>query len=249
MEGWHEHRRAAQPGGPHSSAPQAVPVPMTDSGRVLRSARLSARWLNGGFLMRFSPSAVNSHVDPGPLLGERLAGPDRERRPTVERRRSARRPGETTGANLPSGCNIIGVKIGELARLGDVNPKTIRYYESIGLLPAPARTHSGYRDYDDSFLDRLTFIRTAQRLGLTLDEVKEILSFRERGEAPCAYVRGLLGAQLDSIDRRIRELEELRAQLTELAAKADRLPEVGGTCRLIEHVRQKAAAAGRSGEG
>lgn len=141
------------------------------------------------------------------------------------------------------------MKIGELARLGDVNPKTIRYYESIGLLPAPARTHSGYRDYDDSYLDRLTFIRTAQRLGLTLDEVKEILSFRERGEAPCAYVRGVLETQLNSIDRRIRELEELRGQLTELVTQADRLPEVGGTCRLIEHVRQKAVAAGQSGEG
>lgn len=136
------------------------------------------------------------------------------------------------------------MKIGELARLGDVNPKTIRYYESIGLLPEPARTPSGYRDYDGSYLDRLTFIRTAQRLGITLDEVKEILSFRERGEAPCSYVRRLIDAQVDSIDRRIRELEDLRGQLIELAAEADHLPEVGGTCRLIEHVRQKAGASG-----
>ena len=138
------------------------------------------------------------------------------------------------------------MKIGELARLGDVNPKTIRYYESIGLLPEPARTPSGYRDYDGSYVARLTFIRTAQRLGITLDEGKEILAFGERGEAPCSYVRGVLDAQIDTIDRRIRELEELRRQLTGLAAEADRLPETGGTCRLIEHVRHKAASPERS---
>lgn len=139
------------------------------------------------------------------------------------------------------------MKIGELARLGDVNPKTIRFYESIGLLTEPARTPSGYRDYDGSYVDRLTFIRTAQRLGITLDEVKEILSFSERGEAPCSYVRGVLDAQVESIDRRIRELEDLRGQLTDLAAEADSLPHVGGTCRLIEHVRQKMTAARPSG--
>jgi DNA-binding transcriptional MerR regulator len=140
------------------------------------------------------------------------------------------------------------MRIGELARLGDVNPKTLRYYESIGLLAEPARTPSGYRDYDGSYVDRLTFIRTAQRLGITLDEIKEILNFRERGEAPCSYVRTVIDAQVDSIDRRVRELEDLRRELTELAAEADRLPDVGGTCRLIEHVRQKAATAGQRGQ-
>lgn len=137
------------------------------------------------------------------------------------------------------------MRIGELAdRLG-VNPKTIRYYESIGLLPEPERTPSGYRDYDEGAVDQLTFIRTAQRLGVTLDEVKEILGFRERGEAPCAYVRGVLDAQVDTIDRRIAELQELRGQLVELAAEADNLPpaDAGITCQLIEHVRQNSGGA------
>ncbi|MFH5824772.1 heavy metal-responsive transcriptional regulator [Georgenia sp. AZ-5] len=142
------------------------------------------------------------------------------------------------------------MRIGELASRVAVTPKTIRYYESIGVLPEPGRTPSGYRDYDGSYVDRLTFIRTAQRLGITLDEVKEILAFRERGKAPCDYVRGVLDAQVESIDQRIRELEALRGQLIELAAEADRLPQAGGTCRLIEHVRQKtAAAAQRPAEG
>jgi DNA-binding transcriptional MerR regulator len=126
-----------------------------------------------------------------------------------------------------------------------VNPKTIRYYESIRVLPEPERTPSGYRDYDDSYVGRLTFIRTAQRLGITLDEVKEILGFRERGEEPCAYVREVLAAQVTSIDRRIRELQQLRGELVELAAAADHLPPAtaGVACQLIEHVRQKAGAA------
>ena len=136
------------------------------------------------------------------------------------------------------------MRIGELARQIALNPKTVRYYESIGVLPAPERTSSGYRDYDDSYIDRLTFIRTAQRLGITLDEVKEILRFQERGEAPCSYVRGVLDSQMSSIDQRIRELNELRDQLAELSAEADRLPPtvVGGSCRLIEHVREKVPA-------
>ncbi len=64
------------------------------------------------------------------------------------------------------------MRIGELAGQVGVNPKTIRYYESIGVLPEPGRKSSGYRDYDESY---------AWRLGVTLDEVKEILVIRERG--------------------------------------------------------------------
>ncbi len=131
------------------------------------------------------------------------------------------------------------MKIGELAERVGVNPKTIRYYESIGVLPEPVRTASGYRDYDDTYAGRLTFVRTAQRLGMTLDEVREILAFRERGEVPCTYVRQVLEAQVTSVDRRIEELQALRGQLVELAVVADTLPEAGAgvTCRLIEHVR------------
>lgn len=93
----------------------------------------------------------------------------------------------------------------------------------------------------------MRFIRTTQRLGVTLDEVKEILGFRERGEEPCTYVRGVLDAQVSIIDRRIAELEELRDQLVELAVDADNLPPAaaGVTCQLIEHVRQKAEVSVR----
>jgi DNA-binding transcriptional MerR regulator len=136
------------------------------------------------------------------------------------------------------------MRIGQLAdRLG-INPKTIRYYEEIGLIPPAPRTSGGYREYSDTDADRLTFIKTAQRLGLSLEEVAEILSLRERGERPCAYVVDVIDEQIRSVDRRIAELRALRAELRELRSAADAIPEAdGATCRLIEHVRAAAARA------
>lgn len=92
---------------------------------------------------------------------------------------------------------------------------------------------------------RLTFIRTAQRLGITLHEVKEILSIRDRGETPCTYVREVLDTQLGTIEQRIRELAELKADLLELVAEADQLPPENcrGTCQLIDHAQKKANPA------
>lgn len=122
-----------------------------------------------------------------------------------------------------------------------MNPKTIRYYESIGLLPEPERTPAGYRVYDSTDEDLLTFIRTAQRLGMTLDEVREILAFRDRGEKPCTYVRAVLRREVIEIDQRISDLQRLREDLLELDALADDLPEGGAACRLMDHVRQREA--------
>ncbi len=130
------------------------------------------------------------------------------------------------------------MRIGELAGQLGINSKTIRYYEEIGLIPPAPRSSSGYREYTATDADRLTFIKTAQRLGMSLEEVAEILSLRERGEKPCAYVRDVLNEQMRSIDQRIAELRALRRELRELRAAADAIPEVdGATCRIIEHVR------------
>lgn len=131
------------------------------------------------------------------------------------------------------------MRIGELADQLGLNPKTIRYYESIGLLPEPKRTSSGYRDYDERAGELLTFIKTAQRLGISLDEIREILALRERGEQPCGYVRGVLRRQVDEIDERIAELRHLRKELVTLDQVADQLPDAEPVrCRLIEHARE-----------
>lgn len=135
------------------------------------------------------------------------------------------------------------MRIGELAGRLAINPKTIRYYEGIGLLPDPERTPSGYRLYDEDDVERLTFIKTAQRLGITLDEIREILTFRERGDRPCDYVRAVLRREVAEIDQRLAELGALRDELVALEDLADQLPESRpGACRLIDHVRQRDAA-------
>ncbi len=128
------------------------------------------------------------------------------------------------------------MKIGEAALASGVNPKTIRYYEDIGVLPDPGRTPSGYRDYLPQDVDRLVFVKTARRLGFTLAEIREVLAFRERGERPCTYVLGVLDRQVGDLDRRIAELKELRVDLLTLKALADRLPgEDSCYCSVIEH--------------
>ncbi len=134
------------------------------------------------------------------------------------------------------------MRIGELAERLGVNTKTIRYYESIDLLPEPERTGSGYRTYCEADVERLGFIRSAQRLGLALDEVREILALRERGEVPCSYVRQLISQEVADIDRHLEELRSLRQELVELERRAqDSTSAKGSICGLIEHVRQKGA--------
>lgn len=131
------------------------------------------------------------------------------------------------------------MRIGELADLLGVTTKSIRFYESIGIMPDPARTPSGYRDYGEADQERLTFIKTAQRLGLSLDEIGEIIAFRDRGQQPCGYVADVLHRQVADLDRRIREMRTLRDELRALEAKAAAVGADGaGTyCGVIEHVR------------
>ena len=136
------------------------------------------------------------------------------------------------------------MRIGELADRVGVNPKAIRYYEGIGLLPAPERRPSGYRDYTEEDVERLRFVKTAQRLNLSLAEISEILGFRERAERPCGYVLAVLDRQVADLDRRIAEMVQLRGDLLALKAKADDLPTDDGCyCAVIEHA---AVGPGRS---
>ena len=128
------------------------------------------------------------------------------------------------------------MRIGELAQRVGVNPKTVRYYEGIGLLPDPARLPSGYREYTHDDVDRLTFVKGARRLGLSLTEIAEVLALRERGERPCDYVVGLLDRQVADLDHRMAEMARLRQDLITLKGKADRLPlEKACYCAVIEH--------------
>lgn len=115
------------------------------------------------------------------------------------------------------------MRIGEVAERSGITTKTIRYYESIGLLPAPERAANGYRRYANTVLQRLGFIRAAHASGLTLGEIRSILAFRDRGETPCDHVRTLIERRAAEIDTRITELERIRADLAALGRRARRL--------------------------
>jgi DNA-binding transcriptional MerR regulator len=108
------------------------------------------------------------------------------------------------------------VRIGQLGDATGVTAKTLRYYESEGLLHEPDRTPSGYRDYPAQTIDRVAFIRHAQTAGLTLRQIREILGVRDGGHAPCRHVAELVDHRLDETEQRLRELQHTREQLHEL---------------------------------
>lgn len=117
--------------------------------------------------------------------------------------------------------------IGALARQAGLNPRTLRYYERIGLLTPSARTDAGYRLYTQRDAGKLAFIRQAQTLGLSLAEIADIITLREAGTVPCRHVRALAQAKIAGIDRRMAELQALR---NELVALVQRAQAVGAEC-------------------
>src|SRR5438876_12189888 len=93
--------------------------------------------------------------------------------------------------------------IGELAAELGLNPRTLRYYEARGILPPAARTMSGYRVYSEDTAQRLAFITKAKSLGLTLNEIGQILALRDSGELPCSSVEQMLQEHIERINRQI----------------------------------------------
>src|SRR5687767_13772051 len=90
--------------------------------------------------------------------------------------------------------------VADLARAASSSTDAVRHYERVGLLPAPPRGSNGYRHYDESAIDRLHFIQGAQRLGLRLREIRELLSIRDTGVCPCGDAARLMRARLDEIN-------------------------------------------------
>jgi DNA-binding transcriptional MerR regulator len=104
-----------------------------------------------------------------------------------------------------------------LAERTGTSADTIRYYERLGLLPPPVRTAAGYRQYDDEAADRVRFIKGAQRFGLRLQEIGELLAVRDRGACPCGHAEALVRRRIAQIDAEIARLADLREELTRLA--------------------------------
>lgn len=125
--------------------------------------------------------------------------------------------------------------IGELADHTGVTTKALRFYERQGLVPEPGRTEGGYRDYAPAAVDRVSFVKDAQAAGFTLAQIGEILTIRDRGEAPCGHVSTLVEKRLADVERRLVELRAVRSQLRDIAARSVELDpgDCDGYCGLI----------------
>lgn len=133
--------------------------------------------------------------------------------------------------------------IGEVARRTGASRKALRLYEEAGIVPAPRRSAAGYRMYDRETLALLAFVRQAQRLGFTLDEIQQIVALRRAGHAPCPRVRDLVRRKAADLDRKLAELLEVRRGLRALLNSRGR----GGRGRPI--ICPRIEQAGRSRKG
>jgi MerR family mercuric resistance operon transcriptional regulator len=131
----------------------------------------------------------------------------------------------------PNTVSRADLSIGELSRRTGCNIETIRYYEKIGLLPAPPRTRGGHRLYPDGHLKRLAFIRRSRELGFSLDEIRNLLRLVQGGYT-CGEVQQAALAHLKSIRSKLADLRRMERTLSQTAARCE-----GGTapsCPVIE---------------
>ena len=123
--------------------------------------------------------------------------------------------------------------IGQLARRLGLNVRTLRYYETIGLLAPARRSASGYRLYSAADERLLRFVLAAKRVGFTLEEIRQIVSRSQHGSS-CSYVRETLQRHISALDARIAEMQHLRTELGKVAQAWQRNSSTGAFCGLIE---------------
>jgi MerR family transcriptional regulator, mercuric resistance operon regulatory protein len=127
---------------------------------------------------------------------------------------------------------VKGMQRAELARRTGSNLETVRYYEKVGLLPAPPRTAAGYRDYDTTHEQRLRFVLRARELGFSLDEIRELLRLVDERDPPCAEASAVAAAHLDDVRAKIADLKRMERVLKDVVSQC-----ADGTrreCPLIE---------------
>ncbi len=137
--------------------------------------------------------------------------------------------------------------IGALAKQAGFTTTTIRYYETIGLLPQTRRGENRYRLYSKETVELLQFIAKAKRLGFTLSEIKEIVEIRQMGHAPCGHVRALLESKVADVDQQIAGLLTLRKMLGRLSSNWKRQAKRKGSGAIIcPHIERAKAFTGSS---
>src|SRR5687768_15117761 len=111
--------------------------------------------------------------------------------------------------------------IGAVAREAGVNAQTLRYYERRGLLPKTTRLASGYREYDPATVRLVRFIKNAQELGFTLNEIRELIALRANRSHSAEDVRRVATRKIEEMDRRIRQLTEMKGELAALVEQCN----------------------------
>lgn len=124
------------------------------------------------------------------------------------------------------------MKIGELSRATGTHIETIRYYERIGLLPAPARTAANYRSYGADHRSRLSFVRHSRELGFTIEEIRSLLDLTDHPDKDCGEADRIATAHLDKVDEKIAQLSALRDELARIVGRCR--GGLAGDCRVIE---------------
>jgi MerR family mercuric resistance operon transcriptional regulator len=135
------------------------------------------------------------------------------------------------------------ISIGALSKHTDTNIETIRYYERVGLLPAPARSLGGYRIYGNSHLKRLNFVRRARALGFSIGEVRTLLRLADERKRPCAEVRKVAEAHLTDVRAKIADLRRMEGVLRQTIHQCA----VGGRtdCPMIDALYRNGGARTR----
>jgi DNA-binding transcriptional MerR regulator len=119
------------------------------------------------------------------------------------------------------------MKIGQIANEAGVSVDTVRFYERVGVLPEPARTESGYRDYEPGTVERIRLTRELQAIGFTLGEAVAALAAHDAGGATCESERWRLEAVLTRVDAKLAELTALRGRIVEARQACE-----AGRCRF-----------------
>jgi MerR family mercuric resistance operon transcriptional regulator len=132
--------------------------------------------------------------------------------------------------------NVTILRRSDLARMTGCNLETIRYYENIGVMPAPPRNAKNYRCYDETHVDRLRFVMRARDLGFTLEEIRDLLALVDGGVQTCAEVQGLASRHLDVVRAKIDDLRRIETVLAETVSKCtgDDVPECAVIAALTE---------------
>ncbi|MDB9526678.1 MerR family DNA-binding protein [Oscillatoria sp. CS-180] len=131
------------------------------------------------------------------------------------------------------------LRIGQVSTQSSLPVKTIRFYEERGLIQAAKRTSGGFRLFEPSVLTRLSFIRQSQALGLSLNDIQDVLGIADSGRRPCKDVRQKFQTKIVEIDERIHQLNQLKQQLQVLVTEADQREMLDADyCPIIEHAAE-----------